>query len=100
MEKISMEIAGHDYALETGQVAKQANSVLVRSGETVVLVTAVAMKKSDPDRPYFPLFVEYREKKYAAGMIPGGYFKREARPSEKETLNARLVDRPIRPMFP
>jgi len=100
MEKVSLELSGQSYALETGQVAKQASSVLVRFGETVVLVTAVAAKSEDPDRPYFPLFVEYREKKYAAGMIPGGYFKREARPSEKEVLNARLVDRPIRPMFP
>ena len=100
MQKVSLELSGQEYALETGQVAKQASSVIVRHGETMVLVTAVASKTSDPDRPFFPLFVEYREKKYAAGMIPGGYFKREARPSEKETLNCRLVDRPIRPIFP
>jgi polyribonucleotide nucleotidyltransferase len=99
MQKVSLELSGASYALETGQVAKQANSVIVRHGETMVLVTAVASKHSDPDRPFFPLFVEYREKKYAAGMIPGGYFKREARPSEKEVLNCRLVDRPIRPLF-
>ncbi|MCP4546108.1 MAG: polyribonucleotide nucleotidyltransferase [bacterium] len=100
MQKVSLELSGHEYALETGLVAKQASSVIVRCGETVVLVTAVASKNSDPDKPFFPLFVEYREKKYAAGMIPGGYFKREARPSEKEVLNCRLVDRPIRPLFP
>ena len=100
MQKVSLELSGQEYALETGQVAKQASSVIVRMGETLVLVTAVASKDNDPDKPFFPLFVEYREKKYAAGMIPGGYFKREARPSEKETLAARLVDRPIRPLFP
>ena len=100
MQKVSFELSGQEYALETGQVAKQASAVIVRSGETMVLVTVVAAKESDPDRSFFPLFVEYREKKYAAGMIPGGYFKREARPSEKEVLNCRLVDRPIRPLFP
>jgi len=100
MHRVSTEISGREYALETGQVAKQASSVMVRFGETVVLVTAVASKEMDTDRGFFPLFVEYREKKYAAGMIPGGYFKREARPSEKEVLNCRLVDRPIRPLFP
>ena len=100
MHRVSLELSGHEFALETGQVAKQADSVMVRMGETMVLVTVVAEKEQDPDRPFFPLFVEYREKKYAAGMIPGGYFKREARPSEKEVLNCRLVDRPIRPIFP
>jgi polyribonucleotide nucleotidyltransferase len=100
MQKVSLELSGQEFALETGQIAKQASSVLVRLGETLVLVTAVAAKESDPDKGFFPLFVEYREKKYAAGMIPGGYFKRESRPSEKETLAARLVDRPLRPLFP
>jgi polyribonucleotide nucleotidyltransferase len=100
MQRVSFELSGQNYALETGQVAKQASSVIVRAGETVVLVTAVSAKDNNPDKPFFPLFVEYREKKYAAGMIPGGYFKREARPSEKEVLNCRLVDRPIRPLFP
>jgi len=100
MQKVSLELSGQEFALETGQIAKQASSVLVRLGETLVLVTAVAAKDNDPDKGFFPLFVEYREKKYAAGMIPGGYFKRESRPSEKETLAARLVDRPLRPLFP
>ncbi|MBM4117138.1 polyribonucleotide nucleotidyltransferase [bacterium] len=100
MQKVSLALSGQEYALETGQIAKQANSVLVRLGETLVLVTVVAAKDNDPDKGFFPLFVEYREKKYAAGMIPGGYFKRESRPSEKETLAARLVDRPLRPLFP
>ena len=82
-------------------MAKQADgSVLVGQMGTVVLVTAVASKETESDRDYFPLFVEYREKFYAAGKIPGGFFKREGRPGEKETLGARLIDRPIRPMFP
>ena len=98
--KVSLELSGYPYALETGQVAKQAaGSVLMRHGDTMVLVTVVAGRE-DPDRGYFPLMVEYREKMYAAGKIPGGFFKREARPTERETLICRLVDRPIRPLFP
>lgn len=82
-------------------MAKQADgAVLVRYADTVALTTVVATKDEVPDRGYFPLFVEYREKTYAAGRIPGGFFKREGRPSEKEVLGARLTDRPIRPLFP
>ncbi len=87
--------------LETGKIAKQTSgSVVVTSGETVVLVTVCASKGDAEDRGFFPLSVDYREKFYAAGRIPGGFFKREARPSEKEILAARLTDRPLRPLFP
>ncbi len=90
----------HQVTLETGRIARQANgAVLVTMGDTVVLVTVVG-KQDAQDRDFFPLTVEYREKTYAAGKIPGGYFKREGRPSEKETLTSRLIDRPIRPLFP
>jgi polyribonucleotide nucleotidyltransferase len=85
--------------MESGRMAKQADgSVLLRMGDTVVLVTVVC-SKTPTDRDFLPLFVEYREKQYAAGRIPGGFFKREGRPGEKETLSARLIDRPIRPLF-
>ena len=97
----SMEFAGRTLSIETGRIAKQASgTALVQYGETVVLVAAQASDKDDPTRDFLPLTVEYREKFYAAGKIPGGFFKREARPSEKETLSARQVDRPIRPLFP
>ncbi|MCH8542677.1 MAG: polyribonucleotide nucleotidyltransferase [Alcanivorax sp.] len=87
--------------LETGRVARQATgAVMVTIGETAVLVTVVGKKEADPGRPFFPLTVNYQEKTYAAGRIPGGFFKREGRPSEKETLTCRLIDRPIRPLFP
>jgi polyribonucleotide nucleotidyltransferase len=87
--------------LETGEVARQADgAVMVSMGDTVVLATAVGRKEADPGRPFFPLTVNYQEKTYAAGRIPGGFFKREGRPSEKETLTSRLIDRPIRPLFP
>jgi polyribonucleotide nucleotidyltransferase len=87
--------------LETGKIARQANgAVMVQVGDTVVLVTCVASKNIDPDRDFFPLTVDYQEKTYAAGKIPGGFFKREGRPSEKETLTNRLIDRPLRPLFP
>ncbi len=87
--------------IETGKIAKQADgSVLVRYGDTVILATAVASKEPVENRGFFPLTVEYREKSYAAGKIPGGFFKREGRPQEKEVLSARLIDRPIRPLFP
>lgn len=87
--------------LETGEIARQANgAVMVSSGDTVLLVTAVGRREADPGRPFFPLTVNYQEKTYAAGKIPGGFFKREGRPSEKETLISRLIDRPIRPLFP
>ena len=87
--------------LETGKVARQADGAIIATcGETVVLATAVGAKKVNPDIDYFPLSVNYQEKYYAAGKIPGGYFKREARPTESETLISRLIDRPIRPLFP
>jgi polyribonucleotide nucleotidyltransferase len=90
-----------EVTLETGQVARQANgAVIVRMGGTVVMVTAVGRREADPGRPFFPLTVNYQEKFYAAGRIPGGFFKREGRPTEKETLTCRLIDRPIRPLFP
>ena len=91
----------HQVTIETGEMARQAGgSVLVSMGDTVVLVTAVARKQADPNKDFFPLTVNYVEKTYAAGRIPGGFFKREGRPSEKETLTSRLIDRPIRPLFP
>ncbi|UCF04819.1 MAG: polyribonucleotide nucleotidyltransferase [bacterium] len=91
----------HTLLFETGRMANQADgAILVGEEGTVVLVTAVASKESETELDYFPLFVEYREKFYAAGKIPGGFFKREGRPGEKETLGARLIDRPIRPLFP
>ncbi|HWW19211.1 MAG TPA: polyribonucleotide nucleotidyltransferase, partial [Steroidobacteraceae bacterium] len=91
----------HSVTLETGELARQADgAVLASMGETVVLVTAVAQKTSRADRDFFPLTVNYIEKTYAAGRIPGGFFKREGRPSERETLTSRLIDRPIRPLFP
>jgi polyribonucleotide nucleotidyltransferase len=91
----------HTVTLETGELARQANgAVLVTMGETVVLVTACARAEAVPGKDFFPLTVNYQEKTYAAGRIPGGFFRREGRPSEKETLVSRLIDRPIRPLFP
>ncbi len=87
--------------IETGRVARQASgSALVTMGDTVVLTTAVGMKRGRPGAAFFPLTVNYQEKTYAAGKIPGGFFRREGRPTEKETLTSRLIDRPIRPLFP
>ena len=101
MIKKEMMLGGRTLSLETGRMAKQAGgSVLAIYGETAVLVAATASKHEDLTRDYFPLQVEYREKSYAGGKIPGGFFKREARPSEKEILSARMTDRPIRPLFP
>jgi len=92
---------GKKLSIETGKIARQADgAVILRSGDTVILATAVASKKANPDTDFFPLTVNYQEKYYAAGKIPGGYFKREARPTEAETLISRLIDRPIRPLFP
>ena len=97
----SVKLGNESLTIETGRMAKQANgAVTVRYGDTIVLVTAVADSESKEDLDFFPLSVEYREKSYAAGKIPGGFFKREGRPSEKEILSARLIDRPIRPLFP
>ena len=91
----------HQLSIETGEIARQANgAVLVTIEDTVVLVTVVGKKEARPGQEFFPLTVDYQEKTYAAGKIPGGFFKREGRPSEKETLTCRLIDRPIRPLFP
>ena len=91
----------HTVKLETGEIARQATgAVLCSMGDTAVLVTAVVVKETEEGRDFFPLTVNYQERTYAAGKIPGGFFKREGRPSEKETLTSRLIDRPIRPMFP
>ncbi len=99
--KKEIEVAGKKLSLETGKVARQADGAIIATcGETVVLATVVGAKKVNPDMDYFPLSVNYQEKYYAAGKIPGGYFKREARPTESETLISRLIDRPIRPLFP
>ena len=103
MQKLSktFQYGEHKVTLETGQIARQAGgAVKVSMGDTVVLVTVVGRKEADPGRPFFPLTVNYQEKFYAAGRVPGGFFKREGRPTEKETLTCRLIDRPIRPLFP
>ena len=95
-----IEFSGRKLVLETGYLAKQASgSCLVRYGETVLLIAATSSKGEEEDRGFFPLSVEYREKYYASGKIPGGFFKREARPTEKEILSSRLTDRPLRPLF-
>ena len=99
--KKSFKYGDHTVTIETGELARQADgAVLVTMSDTVVLVTAVGLKKATPGRDFFPLTVNYQEKTYAAGRIPGGFFKREGRPTEKETLTSRLIDRPIRPLFP
>ncbi len=103
MSKVTKEFQYGDKTviLETGKIARQASgAVMVSMGETVVLVTCVAAREANPERDFFPLTVDYQEKTYAAGKIPGGFFKREGRPTEKETLTSRLIDRPIRPLFP
>src|SRR6202046_3660437 len=97
---VSTTVGGKVITLETGRLAKQADgSVLVTAGNNMVLVTAVSSRK-ESTLDFFPLTVEYQEKFYATGKIPGGYFKREARPTTNATLTARLIDRPIRPLFP
>jgi polyribonucleotide nucleotidyltransferase len=99
--KKSIPYGRHTLTLETGEIARQAGgAVLASLGDSVVLVTVVAAKTAKPGQDFFPLTVDYQEKTYAAGRIPGGFFKREGRPSEKETLTCRLIDRPIRPLFP
>jgi polyribonucleotide nucleotidyltransferase len=99
--KKEIEVAGKKISLKTGKIARQADGAIIATcGETVVLATVVGAKKVNPEVDYFPLSVNYQEKYYAAGKIPGGYFKREARPTESETLISRLIDRPIRPLFP
>jgi polyribonucleotide nucleotidyltransferase len=100
MKKVELDFYGRPLSIEIGRVAKQADgAALVRYGETVVLVTAVAAKELKLDTDFFPLTVDYQEKTFAAGKIPGGFFKREGRPSEKEILTCRLIDRSIRPLF-
>ena len=99
--KEEVDFGGKKLILETGKIARQADgAVIATCGETVVISTVVGAKKVNPETDYFPLQVNYQEKYYAAGKIPGGYFKREARPTESETLISRLIDRPIRPLFP
>lgn len=101
MHVVEVEIAGRTLRLETGRVAKQADgSIWASYGDTVVLATAVAAQTAKPGIDFLPLTVDYQEKAYAAGKIPGGYFKREGRPAEKEVLTSRLIDRPLRPLFP
>ena len=99
--KKSFQYGSHTVTLETGEIARQASgAVMVSMGDTVVLVTCVGMKKAMEGRDFFPLTVDYQERTYAAGKIPGGFFRREGRPSENETLVSRLIDRPLRPLFP
>jgi len=99
--KQSINLGGREFTIETGRIARQADgAVMVTQGETVVLVTAVSLREPRQGATFFPLTVDYREYGYAAGRIPGGYFKREGRPTEKEILTSRLTDRPIRPLFP
>lgn len=99
--KVEIQWGGRPLILETGKIARQADGAVVATyGETVVLATVVSAKAPKPGQDFFPLTVNYQEKTYAAGKIPGGYFKREGRPSENETLVSRLIDRPIRPLFP
>ena len=101
LHKKHFQYGQHSISLETGEIARQADgAVVVSMGETVVLVTVVGMKDGDSDKDFFPLTVDYQERVYAAGRIPASYFKREGRPTEKETLTSRLIDRPLRPLFP
>src|ERR671938_943016 len=101
LHKVEIDLFGSKVSIETGKIAKQANgSVVVRSGDSVVLVTACSAENPKPGVGFFPLTVDYREYTYSAGKIPGGFIKREGRPSEKEILTSRLIDRPIRPLFP
>src|SRR6516162_10054664 len=101
LQTVEIDLDGQKITLESGKVAKQANgSVLVRSGDSVVLVTACSNEEPKPGASFFPLTVDYREYTYAAGKFPGGFIKREGRPSEKEILTNRIIDRPVRPLFP
>src|SRR5436309_5716157 len=100
-EKITVQVGDKQIQIETGKLAKQADgAVTVQMGETIVIVAAVAATKAKEGQDFFPLTVDYREKAAAAGKFPGGYFKREGRPTEKEILTSRVIDRPIRPLFP
>ena len=99
--KKTVQFGPRNLVLETGEIARQASgAVLASLGDTAVLATVVGSKAAQPGRDFFPLTVDYVEKTYAAGKIPGGFFKREGRPTEKETLTSRLIDRPLRPLFP
>src|SRR5215471_4525246 len=101
LHTVEVDLGGRKITIETGKMAKQANgAVVVRSGDSVVLVTACMAEQPKPGAGFFPLTVDYREYTYAAGKIPGGFIKREGRPSEKEILTSRLIDRPVRPLFP
>src|ERR1043166_4805253 len=100
-EKVTAPVGDKQLHIETGKIAKQADgAVTVQMGETIVIVAAVGAPKAKAGQDFFPLTVDYREKAGAAGKFPGGYFKREGRPTEKEILTSRLIDRPIRPLFP
>ncbi|MFO0217593.1 MAG: polyribonucleotide nucleotidyltransferase, partial [Burkholderiales bacterium] len=99
--KKTLQYGRHTLTLETGEIARQADgAVLVSLDDTVVLVTCVARRDAKEGQDFFPLTVDYQEKTFAGGKIPGGFFKREGRPSEKEILTSRLIDRPLRPLFP
>ena len=101
VERVAIEVEGRQLSLEASRVARQTDgAVWVRYGDTVVLVTAVAAKHAREGIDFFPLTVDYQERAYAAGMIPGGFFKREGQPRDQEKITARLIDRPIRPLFP
>src|SRR5882672_10404350 len=101
MTRKSIPYGKHTLTLQTGEIARQAGgAVLASLDDSVVLVTVVAAKQAKPGQDFLPLTVDYQERTYAAGRIPGGFFRREGRPSEKETLTCRLIDRPIRPLFP
>ncbi len=101
IQREELDWCGRKLVLETGRVARQADgAVLATWGETTVLATVVSAKQAKPGQDFFPLTVHYQEKTFAAGRIPGGYLKREGRLSERETLTSRLIDRPIRPLFP
>ena len=101
IQREKLELGGRELVLETGRIARQADGAVFASwGETTVLATVVAAKAAKPGQDFFPLTVHYQEKAFAAGRIPGGFLKREGRLSDKETLTSRLIDRPIRPLFP
>jgi len=99
--KKTFQYGQHSITIETGEIARQADgAVIVSMGDTVVLVTVVGSQFAPQEKDFFPLTVDYQERTYAAGKIPGSFFKREGRPTEKETLTSRLIDRPLRPLFP
>ena len=99
--KKSVQFGAHTLTIETGEISRQADAaVMVSYGDTVVLVAVTAKSEVKAGQDFFPLTVDYMERTYAAGKIPGGFFKREGRPTEKETLTSRLIDRPLRPLFP